>query len=51
MSKYHSDKPIDDKALDEFNRKNFVIEVVEALERLEEDENYIIGLFAKWGLR
>lgn len=49
MSKYHSDKPIDDKALDEFNRKNFVIEVVEALERLEEDENYIIGLFAKWG--
>lgn len=50
MSKYHSDQPINKNNNDEFNRGSFVGDFIKILSNLEDDENYIIGLFAKWGL-
>ena len=50
MSKYHSDQPIQEVNSDEFNRGVFVNDFIEILANFEGTENYIVGLFAKWGL-
>ena len=50
MSKYHSDQPIQEVNSDEFNRGVFVNDFIEILANFESAENYIVGLFAKWGL-
>lgn len=50
MSKYHSDQPVSKKANDEYNRSIFVDDFINILSDFEEKENYVIGLYAKWGL-
>lgn len=50
MSKYHSDQPVLKKANDEYNRSIFVADFINILSNFEEKENYVIGLYAKWGL-
>lgn len=49
MSKYHSDQPIYENSNDQFNRGTFVDDFTHILSNFENNENYIIGLFAKWG--
>lgn len=49
MTKYHSDQPINDRNKDEYNRSVFVDDFIKILTNFEDKENYIIGLYAKWG--
>lgn len=49
MTKYHSDQPINDRNKDEYNRSIFVDDFIKILTDFEDKENYIIGLYAKWG--
>lgn len=49
MTKYHSDQPINDRNKDEYNRSVFVDDFIKILTDFEDKENYIIGLYAKWG--
>lgn len=49
MTKYHSDQPINDRKKDEYNRSVFVDDFIKILTDFEDKENYIIGLYAKWG--
>lgn len=49
MSKYHSDQPIHKNRNDQFNRGTFVDDFTHILSNFDNNENYIIGLFAKWG--
>ncbi|EPN9336286.1 KAP family P-loop NTPase fold protein [Enterococcus faecalis] len=49
MIKYHSDQPINSRNKDEYNRGIFVDDFIKILTDFEDKENYIIGLYAKWG--
>ena len=49
MSNYHSDQPIKNNMGDELNRGVFVYDFSRMLLNLEKNENYIIGIFARWG--
>lgn len=49
MSNYHSDQPIKNNTGDELNRGVFVYDFSRMLLNLEKNENYIIGIFARWG--
>jgi hypothetical protein len=49
MNEYHPDKPINYEKEDLFNRISFANNVVEILSGLNENESYVIGLYAKWG--
>lgn len=50
MNKYHSDQPISNRNRDEYNRGVFVDDFIKILSDFEDKENYIIGVYAKWGL-
>lgn len=49
-SKYHSDKPITKRVDDLFGRSAFANNVVKIVSNFNIDENFVIGLYAKWGM-
>lgn len=46
---YYSDQPISRKDEDLYGRTSFAKSIVETLACFDEKENYIIGIYAKWG--
>lgn len=48
--KYHSDKPITLPEDDLFGRQGFAHNVVKIISSFGLDENFVIGLYAKWGM-
>lgn len=49
-SKYHSDRPITKPVDDLFGRSAFAHNVVKIVSNFNIDENFVIGLYAKWGM-
>lgn len=49
MDNYYSDKPINRIKDDLYNRASFAQDVVRMLSSLNNGENYIVGIYAKWG--
>lgn len=49
MDTYYSNKPINHTEDDLYNRACFADDVVQMLSSLNNSENYIIGIYAKWG--
>lgn len=48
--KYHSDNPINSTEDDSFGRVNFASNVIKIINSFNLDENFVIGLYAKWGM-
>jgi len=49
MDNYYSNQPINCTADDLYNRTSFAKDVVQMLSNLKNNENYIVGIYAKWG--
>ncbi len=49
MDNYYSNKPINCTKDDLYNRAPFAKDVVQMLSSLKNNENYIVGIYAKWG--
>jgi hypothetical protein len=49
MKEYHSDRPITTSEEDLFGRSEFAEQVVSIVSGLNNNENYVIGIFAEWG--
>jgi len=49
MDSYYSNKPINCAEDDLYNRTSFAEDVVQMLSSLKNNENYIVGIYAKWG--
>ena len=49
MDSYCSNKPINRTEDDLYNRASFAKDVVQMLSSLKNNENYIVGIYAKWG--
>lgn len=49
MDSYYTNKPINHTEDDLYNRASFAKDVVQMLSSLKNNENYIVGIYAKWG--
>ncbi|HMS93242.1 MAG TPA: P-loop NTPase fold protein [Candidatus Saccharibacteria bacterium] len=47
---YHSDRPIETPNEDQFGRLSFARNVIKIISSFGIDENFVIGLYAKWGM-
>lgn len=49
MGNYYSDQPIIYSKDDLYNRSGFANDIVQLLSNLENNESYVVGIYAKWG--
>lgn len=49
MDSYYSNKPINHTEDDLYNRVSFAKDVAQMLSSFKNNENYIVGIYAKWG--